>query len=458
MFSCAKVETYSPGITDDSDGVNISIVNENGNIEATKSYFYETPAYWSFSWEDMDSFRYFFYSRNNLVGYRTTYALKTPDATFISYDASDLDVGNTIYSYFVQESMKEFSQTNVDPSSIMMNIPTLQVTTKDAESFRTPIDPSFDLLDIHLDADYENGHIGPLEGVPSRTLYFKIDNFNPDFTYLCKNEGEEGGFSDFTYDENGNASVTILFDKITPPSSESIVEVRIYNGDFSKNYVTVEVEAYRPRGNVYEYYCSKGSRSTRTEYATSSGDEKPYPIRDAMPCASVAKTVTYSLLKYPEDIANSMTMYMLGSAAEFRIYSKNAKRTGEKIEQVILTTINQPCAGYCYYNLLDQDLEISGYDQDTITSDVSLCGYYVPTVKGDEESVYMVLAPGTYDIEINVITTDSDGVSWNNVLTASNQTFTRAMRKPFAVNLDSSSAVRFPVAKPNGYNEEEEEL
>ena len=461
VLSCAKVETFSPGITEEqtinSELVNIRIVNEGD--DDTKAYYYETSSYWTYNWEDGDFFHYFYYSRADLLGHRFTQVAKSPEATYLAYEASDLEIGNSIYSYYVQKDMLDTADTNNDPSNIQMVIPTYQVTTLEPEAFTTSVDPSFDLSDFQLDKISESGAYGEFN-VPSRVLSFKIDSFNPLFTYLCKLEEEEGEFSDFTYDENGNASVTIGFDDVALFSYDSTTEIRIYNKDYSKNYVTVAVTGTRTAVSAkFTYSVEKGARSTKPGTITTYGDVKPYPIREAMPCASRAKTVTSNLLRYPEDIANSMTMYMLGSAAEFRIYAKNGIHTGEKIEKVIMTTLNGPCAGYCYYDLEGQSLEITGYDQDTVTSDVSLCNYHVPATKGGEESVYMVLAPGTYDLEINIVTTDADGVTWSNIFTVNSQTFTRANRKPFAVNIDSASAVRIEYAESgNGDEDDEQEL
>ena len=465
VFSCTKVETFSPGITEEltisAETVNIRIVNEGD--DATKAYYTETSSYWTYLWEDGDFFHYFYYSRAQLLGDRFTQVAKSPEATYLAYEASDLEIGNSIYSYYVQKDMLDTADTNNDPNNIQMVIPTNQVTTLEPESFSTSIDPSFDLADFQLDKYSDTGSGGILTNVtiPSRTLTFKITSFNPEFSYACKLESETGGFDNFTYDADGNVSVTLDFDNYPTKVYEMATEIRVYNEDYPKNYVTVEAVASRSgaASNKSTYTVGKGARSTKPGTITTYGDVKPYPIREAMPCASRAKTVTSNLLRYPEDIANSMTMYMLGSAAEFRIYAKNGIHTGEKIEKVIMTTLNGPCAGYCYYDLEGQTLELTGYDQDTITSDVSLCNYHVPATKGGEESVYMVLAPGTYNLELNIVTTDSDGVTWSNIFTVNSQTFTRANRKPFAVNIDSASAIRIEyVESSNGDEDDEQEL
>ena len=454
VFSCAKTEPESPVCSVEPTDNYIYIPLTSEESEDTKAYYHEESDYWTYLWEDEDFFHYFYFSRGVLQGDRFTQVKKTPTSTYLAYEASDLEVGNTIYSYFVQESLLEEADTNTNPENVKMVIPTLQVSNLDPETFTTQIDPSFDLGDFQLDKYQESGTALKFD-VPSRTLSFKINDFNPEFTYSCKLEEDEGGFSDFTYDQNGNASVVITFDEVSVGDYDSTTEIRIYNKNYNKNYVTVSVLAERSALSAkFSYSVEKGARSTKMGSITTYGEDKPYPLRDAMPCASRGKIVTSSLLQYPEDIANSMTMYMLGSAAEFRIYSSTGRYAGEQIEKCIWTATNRPCAGEFYYDITSENLTISGYDKDTITSDVSACNYHVPSVKGGEDSVYLIIAPGTYNAQFKVITKDADGVEWQYSYNLNNKQFTRAMRKPFAVNLESSSATRVQYFEEGGSNEQ----
>ena len=468
VFSCAKVEPSTPAVAEaqtiNSDVISIRIVNEGD--DATKSYYTENPSYWTYNWEHNDYFRYFYYSGDNQLGTRLTSAVKTEEATRLLYNASDLQIGNTLYSFYIQKDMFGQAMTNTNPNALNMVIPTAQVTTMNPEKYLKQLDASFTLKDITLDNISGTGTIQDWQmTIPSRTVTFKIDGYNADFQYLCAlATGSNGGVSNFSCDAQGNASVTVSFKNYAWGDTQAKTTFTVYNTydeEATGNSVNVIVYADRANGLLDDqitYTTALGTIATADFTTNVNGEVKPYPIRDAMPCASQSKLVTSSLLRFPEDIANSMTMYMLGSAAEFRVYSKTGRFTGEKIEKVIVTSLNGPCGGYCNYDILSQSLEITGYNEDTITSDVSTCDYHVPTVKGDEESVYMVLAPGTYDLQINVITTDGAGVSYNNVFTTTGQTFTRANRKPFAVNLESANADRYPVAAPNGDEEGESDL
>ena len=455
IASCAKLESdslFSENLADNLESISIPIVNE-GAETATKAYYYEDSSYWTYLWEDSDTFNYFTYSGSNHIGNGSANVTKSSTSTLVSYAASALQIGNKIYSYFLQRDLWMNEIENDNPNNVQLIIPTLQVSDLEPEQFRDPIDCSFSLTSVSLDIQSKEGSLdGTNVIIPDNTLRFTIDNFIPSLKkyYKCTVEGD-GAVSDFTLDNQGNGSVVVSFDNYPDYQKDQATFVKIYmNGSYTGNSVTVKVNAHRDgnsgitskgRTSKYSYEITGSSESTC--YSYSSGAEKPYPIRDAMPCASKGKLITSSLLQYPEDIANSMTMYMLGSAAEFRIYSSTGRYQGEDIIKVIFTTSSDnPCAGYCYYDIESESLAITGYDKNQIVSDVESCGYKVPKTKLGEESVYMVLAPGTYDATIEVITKDSRGDYYKYTFNTSNQTFTRANRKPFGVNLESANAVR----------------
>ena len=469
LCSCAKIgpePATAPAVGPAK--IYIPIVNENDSAEA-KAYYYETNSYWTYVWEDQDSFNYFRFNRGTYLGDGSADVLKTPSSTLIGYAASDLEVGNTIYSYFLQKDLWMNEIVNDDPSRLKLIIPTNQVTTNDPEQFREQVDCALTVSGVSLSKQSAEGDAGTLHlgnvSIPDNVLYFTINNYNPEFTYLCKCDSDEGGVSDFTVNADGTASVTVSFDVYPSGEKDQATDVKIYNSKFNKNYVTITVKAHRDgnkgtsqSGRVSKYSWEITGSGSSVGYVTSFGPDNPYPIRDAMPCVSRAKIVTSSLLAYPEDIANSMTMYMLGSAAEFRIYSSTGRFADEDIVKVVLTTTNAPSAGFCYYDIESESLEITGCDQNTITSDVSECGYKVPTTKGGEESVYLVLAPGTYDLVLEVYTRTSQGKLMVNKFLSYGKEFTRANRKPFAVNLESASNTRYEYAEEGGEEGNEDEM
>ena len=70
IASCAKLESdslFSEKLADNLESISIPIVNE-GAETATKAYYYEDSSYWTYLWEDMDTFNYFTYSGSSLIG------------------------------------------------------------------------------------------------------------------------------------------------------------------------------------------------------------------------------------------------------------------------------------------------------------------------------------------------------------------------------------------------------
>lgn len=460
LFSCEVIQPETPGAnnpSDDPEYVAIRVVNENADV--TKAYYYEESDYWTYVWEDYDTFNYFYYKNGNLLGNSDATVFKSPDATVINYEASNLKVGNIIYTYFLQADLWMNSIENDNPNAVKLVIPTTQVSSKDPESLRIPVDCAFDLTNISL-KNQTASIIGGALGIPSNTLYFTIENFKPELKdyYSATTNTSGASVSSLTIDDNGNGSVNVSFlGEIHITNTTKTVCVRIGLGsEYEGNYVEVNVTALKKNLSV-KYSWAKGTPATSTCYKNVFGETKPYPIRDCMPCASKAKIITNSLLKHPEDIANSMTMYMLGSAAEFRIYSNKPEYVGEDILSVTLESLSGPFAGYCYYDLASEDLTLTGFDAETIVSDVTACGYKVPAVKGDEESVYLVIAPGTYSFLMTITTKDGNGQKWDYVYTLENKTFTRANRKPFGVNLASANCSRIQHSDASADSGEEEE-
>ena len=458
VLSCSKIES-EPQVTPVSNTdeyISIRVINEGE--DATKAYYYEETDYWTYVWEHNDYFRYFYYNGDTQLGTRLTSAVKTEDATSLLYNASDLQLGNKIYSFYLQKDMFGQAMTNTNPDALNMVIPTTQVTTKNPEKYLKQLEAGFSIKDINLDNISGTGTIKDLQmTIPSRTVSFKIDGYSSDFQYLCVlATGSNGSCSNFTCDAQGNASVTVSFKNFALGDTQAKTTVTVYNtydDEATGNSVNIIVNANRNIG-IFDgditYTTALGTIATSDFTTNVNGAIKPYPLRDAMPCASKGKLVTSNLLKYPEDIANSMTIYMLGSAAEFRIYSGTGLYAGEDLVKCILTSTNANCAGNCNYDIKGESLLLTGFDADTIVSDVSTCGYKVPTVKGGEESVYMVLAPGTYNLEFSVITKDSEDQMWEYKYSLTNKEFTRANRKPFGVNLEASSATRLPYVADTG--------
>ena len=466
--SCAKIETEPAGLVPaiGSETISIPVVCEDDSAD-TKAYMYNNVegSYWTYIWEHGDYFHYFYYSRAQMLGHRFAAVSKTPYATMIDYTASDLELGNDLYSYFIQKDMLGEAPTNNDPSAIKMIIPSLQVSDRDAETFHEVIDPSFG-LDVNI-TTLNAGLIGDFletKTVPDLEVFFTILDFNPEYTYSCSLISGKSVY-DFSYDENGHGSVKVSFEGFEwGKGTEVKTKFKVVNDNYSENSVNVEAKA--TRSSVLADECTyavsvTGSASDMAD-KTSYGEAKPYHIREAMPCASRVKTVTTSLLRYPSDIANSMTMYMLGSAIEFRVYSGTTHaHVGEDIIMANVSTIDHPCAGECYYNLLAEDLTLTGFDENneanySITSNVEALGYKVPAAKDLNQSFFMVIAPGTYTGgKMTIVTKDANGNMLEYRFNLSSNPFTRATKKPLAINLDNVTPI--PYVDPNAPSSEDDE-
>lgn len=452
IMSCAKVSTE--GIVEEpanqAEYISLRIMNEGQQM--TKSYYYEDQSYWTYAWEDKDEFNYFTYSRTDLLGSGNAKITKGKMDTFVNILASDLEVGNTIYSYLKQQNVFTEAVENNDPENIKMVIPVNQITTLNPEQFRDLIDNRIECKSASVNPESAEGDAGTLNlgnvSIPDVTLSFSIGCFKSALNYKAELIGNKGKVSGFEVDKDGNATVKVSFEKYETSAYTQVTSFKVFAEEYPESYALFTVTATRKdnkgtnKSGRVSYYSATVECTNAVSYDETQGETKPYPVRDAMPCVSKGKFITTGLREHPEDIANAMTMYMLGSAAEFKIYSSTGKYQGETIEKVILTTTNEPCAGYCYYNITSENLEITGCDQNTITSDVSACNYHVPVEKGSEESIYLVIAPGTYDMSLDVITKSSDGKKWNYHFTTTDKTFVRANRKPFAVNLESAAASR----------------
>lgn len=465
--ACAKVETEPAHVpATGPETISIPIVCEEEPAD-TKAYLHNDQAagYWTYVWEYGDYFHYFY---SNGSGYADRFApvTKTPNATLVDYAASDLQIGKSLYSFYIQKDLLGIAETNNDPSAIKMIIPTYQVSNKNPEYFYEQIDATFDIVDLALDKLQDTGSESTLEEkkVPSRTVSFKIQGYNPEFEYSCELVSGKS-ISNFTYDENGNASVLVNFNNYTYlVGTTSKTKFKVVNATYPENSVTIEVTATRNglASDSSNYTVQKTGSSEGLAERIITGEVKAYNIREAMPCASRSKVVTSSLLRYPTDIANSMTIYMLGSAAEFRVYSgTTGAHVGEDILMAYVTTYDKPCAGECYYDMISENLTLFGFDDTqesnyTIYSDVSALGYKVPAAKNLNESFFMVIAPGTYSGgRMAIVTKDADGNKWEYRFKLSSNPFTRATKKPLSINLDNGT--RVPYVDPNEPVSEEEE-
>ena len=474
--ACSKIEVTTSPVMDEvvpvaSQTISIPVAMEVN--EDTKSYYLEAGSTWSFVPETYDQYHYFqmMWGACQEDGYAVV--TKTESMTYISYPSEELRTGNVLYSYLVQpvfenelyDEAEELDDSNInsDPHAVLMNIPAVQTIDCEAEDVYTIIDHHFSILGPRMAQKTIDGATLQLVTVPENVLSFKIDGYDPDLTYVCSSDPSEK-VSDFTVDEDGIASVTVNFsnydislNKSQTRTTTVTVAVSGYEDNF---YASVVVTATRGRASTRSTYSAKlGAVHNEVISESEEGEVHYLPLRDAMPCVTKGLNITSSLLRYPEDIANCMVIYMLGSAAEFNIYSLESNIAGQTIKKVELSTPNEFCCGRYSYDLTSNSLHmtpVEGYQENKITADLEDSGYTVSTAKENAMSVHMVVGVGTYTTcQFDVYTVDAAGVEWCYTYQVSDKEFARSSMKVFNIKLTSAKAVR---VDGNGGTDEDEDL
>ena len=442
--------------------------------EDTKSYYLEAGSTWSFVPETYDQYHYFqmMWGACQEDSYATV--TKTENMTYIDYPSTGIVAGNVLYSYLVQpvfenelyEEAEDLGDANInsDPHAVLLNIPSEQYIDLEAEEIYTIIDHHFSILGPKMAQKTIDGATLQLVTVPENVLSFKIDGYDPDLTYVCTSD-PVGKVSDFTVDEDGIVSVTVGFTSydisLGSASQSRTTEVKVAVQGYEENfYATVTVTATRSRASTRSTYTAKVGTVHNEVISTSEMGEVHYlPLRDAMPCVTKGLNITSSLLRYPEDIANCMIIYMMGSAAEFNIYSLESAIIGQTIERVEFTTPNEFCCGRYSYDLTSNSLfmtPVAGYQENKITADLTDRNYIVSSAKESAMPVHMVVGVGSYTTcQFDIITVDSAGVEWCYTYQVSDKDFARSSMKVFNIKLTSAKAVRLDG---NGGTEEGEDL
>lgn len=434
--------------------ISIPLQVESSDIDSdTKSYLSQDGSNWRFVWEDEDQLGYFQYRYGDLIGGGMATVDKRPSSVNVNFTTSNLRAGDALFTYFHQpacdaELDEQGLGANSNPRALYAFIPTVQETNDDPEFYRYSDDFSFTITDFSFDKNsYKKSGTNRAEGMTpqARTLYFKVNGYNPSLKYHAA-----GAASNLKIDIFGNASVTVNFAKYTSAhklstySYSETVDVKVYVEGHEDRAASVPVTAKASiTGNILPFLASVTiSYSTGTPSGASLamdyfslGDVKPYPVRNCMPLVSTQHSLTATEIEYPEDIAGAMTMYMLGSVIEFKLYSTNAsKAVGETLVAAQFITNESECAGLGTCDLVAGDFALSNLTDNTVTS-IDYCGKTVALGKDNYQSLYMVIAPGTYS-GTAVFITDQNVYIFN----VGSKVYTRAVKKALTVDLASSSA------------------
>lgn len=450
--SCSKMETNESCMPETGNTtIAVPLIVEDGIMDgSTKAYLEQGESSWKYVWEAKDKLKFFQYRRGLYYSTGQAEVQKTPEFTKAIYPAGDFKAGDAIFSWLYQEDIDiELENAGItannDPSNFYACIPTIQQTSNEPEEYYATENITFTVANINTSSmtGYSVSNTN-IEGVTPaiKTMKFKIKGYRSDIEYICG-----GDASNFTIDQYGNATVGIVFPAFTASHKSgssyiSSASINIHAAGFEDDGITVNFTAkaapqtilFWTTGHKITYSCQNPDVITSEiiKVTEGLGEVKPYPVRNCMPCVTQQLNITNALLKYPEDIPSATTMYMLGSAAEFRLFSANNDvAVGETLVGVIFEA-SAPCAGIGTYNMLSGDLTLNNMTASTIISN-DVNGKKIEYGSDNYASLYMILAPGTYSAKVSFFT-DQNVYTFN----MSSKTFTRAIKK--AINCDLNKA------------------
>lgn len=474
MVACAKVGTEECTQMQTAKTISIPMEMETVSIESdTKAYLNQETSGWNYVWEDQDQMGYFQFRGGRLYNQSKAEVDKRPNSVNVIYDATDFRAGDAIFSYLYQDEaeadINSLGITNNDPYGLYVQIPTMQVTSTEPETYQYSEEMSFTVAGFKYSnlKDYSISKVSNAIGVVPRSgkLGFKIGGYNSELKYKCT------GASNLKIDWYGNATVDVNF-RALASSDQTSTSSTGYSTTYSQVYpIQIYVEGYEDYPAeinltvtaTYKkevFFGLLGSSKLTVSYAAATsnnvsvvidhfleGPVKPYPVRDCMPCVSKQLSLDDYLVGSPVDIQNNMTMYMLGSVVEFRVYSLDSSiAVGETLQGVIFNSTSGPCAGIGLYDLVGSDLTLGTMSNDTVIA-YDADGKTIANGKENYVSLYMVLAPGTYGADVDFIT-DQNVYTFH----MGAKEFSRAVKKAITCNLASTSCTVTPFDEFFGLN------
>ena len=443
------------------EGGHLCFEVEEENLDTKSYYSTESSVY---AWETDDDI-YFVSKRNGTVHQSGVCSVKknASGSYTISIDAPQpFLAGDVIYAYYSPECDQTAGSTTVQ-----MSIPSDQYSVIDKEKYITTqtVSSGTQTVAFSFSGSLDQTTVSnqTSKTPPARTLTVTIPDYDSSYAYTYSTDNRT--YRTLSVGSNGKASISVSFSSISFSGNSGSTSKTVYIKCKSGSAASVTVNVSGTKGgssyswwgggsSKYSYTYSLGNVSsgsyqipgqTTTSEVTSYSSDKELRARNAMPQVSSAVTVTSSMVSNSASIASALSFKMLGSAVEFRLYSlNNAIGVGETIKSVKLSTASNVISGSFNYNLATNPLTISGLDGNYVNADVEDCGYTVPNSKSNYQSVYMIVAPGTYAATLE-ITTDSY------VYTAqvSTKTYSRASKKAIALDISSSAFTRTPVVTPD---------
>lgn len=466
LLSCNKLEQEEAINVDSETSLSIPIEMEKiMGSEETKAYLEDNGSSWSYVWEDGNAIEFYQLRRGSLINQGQAIVDKRPNTTNVVYPSSDFRAGDIVCSYIGAAQMD-----NSNPRQMYLEIPDTQISSRNPETFVYSEDFSFTIENVNLTklAGYDvNGTQNAVGITPKKgKVEFKINGFKRGTEYGCS-----GNASNLQIDVYGNAKCDVNFAPFTGEengTSYSVTStIELFVLDHPEEKATLQVTAKASvtkekkignrvlnAGKVTISY-SKGNSSSLNlllEHEIT-GDDKPYYVRDCMPCVSRQFSITSQLLNYPTEIANNITFHMLGSAVQWKVYSTDENIAAGEILSGVIFNANKPCAGVGEYDIITGSLELENLTSSSILAydEEELVIPYKESAN-DYVPMYMVLAPGTYSAEVAFIT-DQHVYVYN----MTDQTFSRAVKKNISVNLASTTATVYTLDEYFGEDPEPQE-
>lgn len=461
LMSCSKVEQDTVLQTSEKQTLAIPVSGEHESMGAdVKSYLSQPDeSAWNIVWENTDRMGYFQFRGNRQVYHSFAPIYRFGDGTVVEYTSDEFKPGDVIYTYLDQ------GVENSDPVQFKALIPAVQMTNYGDEDMSRSIPHMFSVRKPEMASSYpSNGKTVEVNAAlgfvaPAQPFGFKIKGYDPDSEYCCD------GLTDVSIDCYGNVTGMIEFDAITRDDQKSVsrkgvydeylyeqtYDVSVYAAGHSSDAAqfTIKASTVYYSGNIIhaisELSVKYSCEITKAESSFVTVDsiietDKAFPIQDCMPCVSQGFALSSYLIKNPEDIQSNITMYMLGSVVEFRVYSTDGDiAAGEDLIGVQFTA-DKGCAGIGTCDLTAGDMALSNMSEKVISAydnheaDQPLV---IRNSKEDYVSLYMVIAPGTYNASVTFLTTDKAYTLKN-----AQKTFNRAVKTNMSCNLANAVMIQ----------------
>lgn len=210
------------------------------------------------------------------------------------------------------------------------------------------------------------------------------------------------GFTGEKYFWEGDEELGIYVNSSTPATNVlASVELRSDGG-----YCTVPLDSFSEDDQMYVYY----PHSRDNDMLSYDKVELEIPDVQVQPWAGVFNAANLPMVSDPVNLVSgeqtqAVHLHALGGFLCFNVYASGAY-AGEKVQSIVYRTGTTPSAGSFRFDLSSVSASmpaISGYSSTEVSVDLEE-PYTVGATLDAAESIYMVLAPGTYSGDLLIVT------------------------------------------------------